>query len=575
MTIADGAERDATPVTDTRARLTDWSVLASWAAAIGVGLLAFALCIWRLMPGLGFWDTAEFQTVLPVMGTAHPTGYPTYVLLGWLASLLLTPIGEPALRINVLSAILVGLGAGLTVDLARRLTGSLVMGLVAGVGVALTPIVWAIGTRADPHALHFTLLILIVWLLVRWEQARRGNPADPDSRPIERARADRWLVAAAVVTGISTGNHSLTLLLGPPIVLYVLAVAPDVARRPRLIATCLAAAAIPAVLVRLELPLRAGWFRAPFVYADPSTWDGFWYVTLGQQFHGWITDPLGDWPRRISDLTTIAGQQLGPLAPLILVAFAVTAVRLPRYALLSGSAAAITCFFNSVYPDGAIDRYYIGPAVFAWTWLAILGATFVEAMLGNIGLAQDGPDDAGELPAVPFESGPARSATPARVGRFGAIDPLRVAGVIVVAGLLLAPSLLALSDRATTVDRSHDRSAQAWVDDVLSAVEPNAVVISWWSYSTPLWYEQIVAGRRPDIYIIDDRTRLDLNLGELNQVIDRYIATRPVYLIRNGTSELPAVEARFTVASVGAPTASNLLRVTPKTAALRVGGGGW
>ena len=37
-----------------------------------------------VMPGVGFWDTGEFQTVLPIMGTAHPTGYPTYVLLGFL-----------------------------------------------------------------------------------------------------------------------------------------------------------------------------------------------------------------------------------------------------------------------------------------------------------------------------------------------------------------------------------------------------------------------------------------------------------------------------------------------------------
>ena len=51
-----------------------------------------------LMPGVGFWDTGEFQTVLPIMGTAHPTGYPTYVLLGFLGNILLTPIGEPALR---------------------------------------------------------------------------------------------------------------------------------------------------------------------------------------------------------------------------------------------------------------------------------------------------------------------------------------------------------------------------------------------------------------------------------------------------------------------------------------------
>ena len=356
----------------------------TWLGAVAVGIVALGLCLWRLMPGLGFWDTAEFQMVLPVMGTAHPTGYPTYVLLGWLASLILTPIGEPALRINVLSAILVAFGAGLTVDLARRLTGSLVLGVVAGVGVALTPIVWAIGTQADPHALHFTLLVLIVWLLVRWEHDRRGSPVEPDGRPDQPAHADRWLIAAAVVTGVSTGNHSLTLLLGPPIILYVLAVAPDIVRRPRLIAACLAAAAIPAILVRFEMILRAGWFKAPFVYANPSTWDGFWYVTSGQQFHSWLTDPLGDWPRRIADLTKITGLQLGPLAPLIIVAFAVTVVRLPRYALLSGSTVAITCFFNSVYPDGAIDRYYIGPAFLAWTWLAILGGTFVDAILGNI-----------------------------------------------------------------------------------------------------------------------------------------------------------------------------------------------
>ena len=40
------------------------------------------------------------------------------------------------------------------------------------------------------------------------------------------------------------------------------------------------------------------------------------------------------------------------------------------------------------------------------------------------------------------------------------------------------------------------------------------MVVSWWSYSTPLWYAQIVEGRRPDIFIVDDRTRLDQGLGQ-------------------------------------------------------------
>ena len=65
-----------------------------------------------LMPGVGFWDTGEFQTVAPILGTAHPTGYPTYVLLGFVGNLLLTPIGEPAFRINALSLLAVAVAAG-------------------------------------------------------------------------------------------------------------------------------------------------------------------------------------------------------------------------------------------------------------------------------------------------------------------------------------------------------------------------------------------------------------------------------------------------------------------------------
>ena len=556
------------------------AVSSAAVGAVGVGLIALALCLWRVMPGFGFWDTAEFQTVLPVMGTAHPTGYPTYVLIGWLASVLLTPLGEPAFRVNVLSAILVAIGAGVTVDLARRLTGSLVLGIATGLGVALTPIVWAIGTHADPHALHFTLVAIIVWLLVRWEHARRGSPTDAGARPEPRDRADRWLIAAAVVTGISTGNHSLTLLLGPPIILYVLAVAPGTIRRPRLIATCLAAAAIPAVLIRFEMILRAGWFEAPFVYADPSTWSGFWYVTSGQQFHSWLTDPLGDWPRRIADLTKLAGLELGPLAPLVIVGLAVTAVRQPRYALFSGTAAFLTCFFNSVYPDGAIDRYYLGPALFAWTWLAILAATFVESLVGNVGrswTAEPDPPDvtgatrpiAGPAAPDPPPEGAGKAATLAPAHGSGTLDRLlssgllRSVGIVVVSAILLGPSVIALPQRAGNIDRTNDRSAQAWTDAVLGDLEPNAVVVSWWSYSTALWYATIVDGRRPDISIIDDRTRLDCNLGELDHVIALYLPTRPVYLIRNGDSELPQLAKSYQIIPDAIPGASNVLRVLP------------
>ena len=64
------------------------------------------------------------------------------------------------------------------------------------------------------------------------------------------------------------------------------------------------------------------------------------------------------------------------------------------------------------------------------------------------------------------------------------------------------------------------------------------MIVSWWSYSTPLWYAQLIEDRRPDIFVADDRTRLDLNLGDLTTVIDANLGVRPVYVTRVDQNEL-------------------------------------
>ncbi len=80
---------------------------------------------------------------------------------------------------------------------------------------------------------------------------------------------------------------------------------------------------------------------------------------------------------------------------------------------------------------------------------------------------------------------------------------------------------------------SRDRLAAIWTDHALDVMEPDALIVSWWSYSTPLWYAQRVEGRRPDIAIVDDRTRLDESLGDLTDVIDANLGKRPVFVIRS------------------------------------------
>ena len=77
----------------------------------------------------------------------------------------------------------VAVAAAVTVDLVRALTRSIPLGMMAGIGLGLTGIVWDIGTHAEAHALHLAFVAILIRLLVAWEDGRR----------------DRSLVAAAVV----------------------------------------------------------------------------------------------------------------------------------------------------------------------------------------------------------------------------------------------------------------------------------------------------------------------------------------------------------------------------------------
>lgn len=517
------------------------NVLRRWGpplVAAGIALVAARLA---MLPGLAFWDTAELQAVGPLMGTAHPAGFPTYALLGWLASVILQPFGEPAFRMNLFAGLSLAAAAGITVDLVRALTGSTALGFLPGVGLALTPVAWSIGTRAEAHALHLAFVALLLRLLVAWEDRSREDRSREDRRRgIASGPAGRYLVAAAVVFGLSVGNHSLTLLLALPVVVFVRMVYPAVWQDRRLVTLCIGAFVASVALVYLELPLRAGPFRAALVYGRPETWDGFWYVVLGEQFRANVVDPFGDLPGKLGALVDRTVVQFGVLAPLLPVAFAATVARQPRYAALTGLATGTTVFFAASYQNADIGRYYLGPVLMAWTWLGILGATAVDLATRVLDRL------AGRLPGE-------RVSRPR--SRQGA------ALMLAAAVVFIAPTVFAIPSRFATVDASNDRAAELWVDRALRVMDEGAVIISWWSYSTPLWYAQRVEGRRPDLVIIDDRTRLDEGLGDITDVIDAYLGRTPVYVIRDDPNEVALLADRYELVPIDGLDARSLTEV--------------
>ena len=222
---------------------------------------------WRtgstLLPGVGFWDTAELQAVAPLMGTAHPTGFPTYVLLGWLANLVLTPFGEPAFRMNLFAA-LCGRGRGRRHGRPRAALDALDRARDRG-RAGPRPDPGSSGRsrrRAEAHALHLALLGdppsgCSSAGRTRRDAGRPGGTAPP-RRPLAR-RGRRRLRPV--------GRQPLADPAARPA---------DRPVRARGRARHPAAAAVHrglrrrarrhVALVYLELPLRAGPFRAPLVY---------------------------------------------------------------------------------------------------------------------------------------------------------------------------------------------------------------------------------------------------------------------------------------------------------------------
>ena len=499
-------------------RVAHWLVPA---ALVFVG--SMLLDTRTLMPGLGFWDTGEFQALGPVLGIAHPTGYPSYVLLLWLASVVLQPFGDPALRANLLSAILVSGASALIAVAVIQVTRRSAIGLVAGALLAVAPIAWQIAVRADAHGLHLFLAALLLVLMLGWGIRERG--ASP--------HAGRWLLAAAICFGVSLGNHALTLLLAPGIGLYVVAVAPCILwRQWKLVLLCAAALIVTAVALYSYLPIRAS-MDPPLDYAHPTTWQSFSYVVFGQQFTGTF-HAMPSLSVAVSTVWKVLETNLGIGAWVALVGLVVGLWRRPRLMLLTVPWFLLPVWFLLGYENADIQRYYLVPMMVSVVWAGrAIDWAWAMALLGWRAMRVEG----------------------AAVSR-----PLSTAITGVAAALLLVPVLSAVPARYDAADKSRDADAREFLDATLATLAADPVVLSWWSYSTPLWYGRWVEGARPDITIIDDRTMLDDHLGTpgcgalggsqcMIDVIDGYLDERPVYLIRL-EGDLPDFRDRFILEAV-------------------------
>ncbi len=181
-----------------------------------LGVASFALYLTTLAPTLLMADGAEFQFACYLLGIAHPTGYPLYLILGWLWSHLL-PLGDAAFRINLLSAVFAALATGLMYPLILHILRLTIKTLprpllrttavIATLALALSRTFWSQAVRAEVYALNSLFVVATLYLLLRWHSQGPQSP--------------RTLYVLAFVYGLSLTHHRTMILLLPACVLFI------------------------------------------------------------------------------------------------------------------------------------------------------------------------------------------------------------------------------------------------------------------------------------------------------------------------------------------------------------------
>ncbi len=110
-------------------------------AAAGLFAAALALYVRTLATTLLLGDSAEFQVLAFTLGLAHGTGYPVYILLTKVFSLLV-PMHTIAYRVNLFSAVCAALTLALVYLLARLLGGWRAAAVVGAAALGICRLFW-------------------------------------------------------------------------------------------------------------------------------------------------------------------------------------------------------------------------------------------------------------------------------------------------------------------------------------------------------------------------------------------------------------------------------------------------
>ncbi len=474
--------------------------------ALLAGLIALGLYLATMSRSVGPVDGGELAACAWTLGTPHPTGYPTLMLLGYAATHL-APL-SPILTLNLLAALLTAVSVivltflydhvlalvfadreGAHVLLRRVLAG------LAALFTGLTGAWWQQAVSFEVYALHAVMLALVSWLFLRYvdEESHREAATSGASRSVGFTRRGNLF---AFALGVSFTNHMTTGLLAPAFLMLFVTetVFPRRARSTRSCAKPSWGRALRRVIFLappfllgvlppyLWMMIRAG-TDPRFNWGDPSTFDALIYHLAGRDYRhamGHLFD-RGFAERFVYFLRWLppAVGYLG--VPAALAGLIVLWRRSWRIGVWSALLFVDSVLYACSYAVNDIANYFMGAAFVVALWSAV-----------------------------------AAGALAARWGARAAVPTL--------AALVLVTGAVNFAEQ----DRHDDTTAADFAADMLGTLPPDAIVFTrqWDFWESAAFYAQAVEGLRRDVMVVDaDLLYSDWYVDQLARAYPTVMAT--------------------------------------------------
>ncbi|PYI72801.1 MAG: hypothetical protein DMF08_05235 [Verrucomicrobia bacterium] len=476
---------------------TPLSSQAEVLCAGAVFLVALVVYSWTLAPTVTLTDSGELILAAYGLGVAHPPGFPLWVMLAHLASLV--PLGSVAVRINFSSAVFAALAcATLTLVVAELLVTAsyftasrrrnttarqsrntdssnsqifLIFAPAVGAGLlmAFSRTLWAYATITEVYTLNALLVLLVFFLVVRWR--RRIIETRKDSSAAVTTH-DTWIYAAAFVFGLAMGVHHVTVALTFPaiaVVVYRTEGLRFFASRRLLYAALISITAL--ILVYSYLPWAAS--RSPAMnWGNPRSLQEIWWHITGRQYRVFFSFSPAAIGTQFAEFCRMAFREFGfawlPLTLFLAVAGLASAYKRDRTAfwflLLIVLADLAYALSYEIAEDK--DAYYL-PAFISIAIAAGLGIQWLIQLAASKRSPMWTPSIAAATPIV----------------------------------LTLATTF---SANWPFNNRRHYFIADDYVENLFSTIAPNGLMLTQdWQVASPMFYAQEIEQRRGDVKVVD------------------------------------------------------------------------